>query len=75
MKPATAKYLWEVWEAQWKHTIDAKANNGEKSDVYKNQSAYYRGMTDALDIIASEGFTVSRSIREWIESELRKELI
>lgn len=66
MKPSTAKYLYEVWETQWQNSINTKTNNGQRSTVYKEQSAYYRGITDALDIIASEGYTVNRSIREWL---------
>ena len=68
MKPATAKYLYEVWETQWTHSVNAKTNSGPRSTVYKEQNAYYRGITAALDIIASEGYTESRSIREWLNS-------
>lgn len=69
MKTATAKFLYDVWSAQWQHTINTKTNNGSRSTAYKEQNAYYRGITDALEIIATEAYTKEISIREWLEMQ------
>lgn len=69
MKQTTAKFLYDVWNAQWKNTINTKTNSGSRSTVYKEQNAYYRGITDALEIIATEAYTKEQSIRDWLEMQ------
>lgn len=69
MKKQTADYINSVINAQRKNTLVLKRPSGKQTAAYREQKAYYLGMIAMLDMIASEAYTESKSINDFLAEQ------
>lgn len=67
MTRATADYIKSVYNTQWEHAMSLKKAKGQQTAAFKEQYAYYKGMMEMLQIIASEAYTVRKSVNDYLE--------